>query len=48
MITKAELSKMSKRWGLRFDTVEKDFCIGWLLKGIVEEAPLGKNLVFNP
>lgn len=47
MISKAELSKKSKEWNIRFDIIEKDFCIGWLLKGIAEEPPFKKHLIFK-
>lgn len=47
MISKAELSKKSKEWNIRFDIVEKDFCIGWLLKGIAEEPRFKKHLIFK-
>ncbi len=47
MISKAELSKKSKSWGIRFDVVEKDFCIGWLLKGIAEKEEFEKRLIFK-
>ena len=47
MISKAELSKKSKEWNIRFDIVEKDFCIGWLLKGIAEEPRFKRHLIFK-
>lgn len=47
MISKAELSRKSKEWNVRFDIVEKDFCIGWLLKGVAEEPLFKKYLIFK-
>ena len=47
MISKAELSKKAKEWNIRFDIVEKDFCIGWLLKGVAEEPRFKKYLIFK-
>ena len=34
MITRAELQERVREWGLREETVEKDFAIGWVLWGI--------------
>lgn len=47
VITKGELTRKSKEWGIRFDIVEKDYCIGWLLKGIAEEPNLAKHFLFK-
>lgn len=47
MISKAEITKKSKEWGIRFDIVEKDYCIGWLLKGIAQEPFFKKHLLFK-
>ena len=34
MIEKNEVLKISKNLGLRPDTVEKDYILGWMLDGI--------------
>jgi len=47
MIAKAELARKSKEWKIRFDVVEKDFCIGWLLKSIAEQESISNNLAFK-
>lgn len=47
MINKAELTRKSKEWGVRFDIVEKDYCISWVLKGIAEEPKLTNHLLFK-
>ncbi len=47
MISKAEIAKKVREWGIRFDIAEKDFCIGWLLKGIADEVSFKKHFVFK-
>lgn len=47
MISKAEIARKSKEWNIRFEVVEKDYSIGWLLKGIAEHPELGKSLIFK-
>ena len=47
MITRGDLDERVREWGLRDDTVEKDFVLGWTLWGIGSDAKLANTWVFK-
>lgn len=47
MITTAELHRAAKEEGLRFDQVEKDYIILWILLGLSHSESLAKGWVFK-
>lgn len=47
MITRGDLDERVREWGLRDDTVEKDFVLGWTLWGIGSDAKLSNAWVFK-
>ena len=46
MITNGEIRKLSLLHGVRPETIEKDYVLGWMLAGI-HHAPFSKNWVFK-
>lgn len=47
MIKAGEIQKIASEQGVRDTQIEKDYIIGWILKGISEEAYLSQHLVFK-
>lgn len=47
MITRGDLDERAREWGLRDDTVEKDFVLGWTLWGIGSDEKLSNTWVFK-
>ena len=47
MITTAELHRVAEREGLRFDQVEKDYVILWLLSGLAHSGAKEHGWVFK-
>lgn len=47
MITTAELHRVAAEEGLRFDQVEKDYAILWILAGLSQLQSLAKGWVFK-
>lgn len=47
MIKLAELKRLQGTWGVGQQIIEKDYCIGWVLKSIGENAFFKENLVFK-
>lgn len=47
MIKLAELKRLQGTWGVGQEILEKDYCIGWVLKFISENPFLKENLVFK-
>ena len=47
MIRLAELKRLQGTWGVGQEIIEKDYCIGWVLKSIGENAFLKENLAFK-
>lgn len=40
MIGRAEISRAARKAGVLFNVVEKDYCLGWLLKGLAARNPM--------
>ena len=47
MITPGEIQQIAGRLGLRATQIEKDYIIGWILKGISSNGYLKKRLLFK-
>ena len=47
MITTAQLHRLAQREGLRFDQIEKDYVILWVLSGLVRTGAKGQGWVFK-
>jgi len=47
MITFDELKRRSGRLGVDVTVLEKDYCLGWFLKGLSENSVLHENLGFK-
>lgn len=47
MIEKNEILQLAGSLGLREDTVEKDYVLGWMLHGISQHKELGANWLFK-
>ncbi len=47
MIGRADIEERVREWGLRFDVVEKDYVLGWLLWGIATNPTLGQTWIFK-
>jgi len=47
MITLDELKRLSGRFGFDVTVLEKDYCLGWFLKGLSENSALHENLGFK-
>ncbi len=47
MISKEEIKRSAREFGLRPDVVEKDYVLGWTLLGIANHPHLSKNWVFK-
>lgn len=47
MITAAELHRVAEKEGLRFDQIEKDYVILWVLSGLVSSGMKGNGWVFK-
>ena len=47
MITSIELRNLVPSWGLEEHVIEKDYCLGWALKGIASHPELREQWVFK-
>lgn len=47
MITSGEIQRLAKTQGVRDTQTEKDYVIGWILKGISRDAYLSESLIFK-
>lgn len=47
MIKPGEIQKIANRLGIRDTQIEKDYVIGWVLKGISENRYLKDRLIFK-
>ena len=47
MIRSGEVQKIANEQGVRDTQIEKDYVIGWILKGISQNAYLSEHLVFK-
>ncbi len=48
VITTAELHRVAENEGLRFDQVEKDYVILWLLSGLADSGAKDHARIFRP
>ncbi len=47
MIRPGEIQSIASKLGLRDTQIEKDYVIGWVLKGIAEQKILKAQLIFK-
>lgn len=47
MIGRVDLNERVRAWGLREEVVEKDYVLGWLLRGISTDPQLSTTWVFK-
>ena len=47
MITLDELKRLSGQLSVDVTILEKDYCLGWFLKGLSENSVLHENLAFK-
>lgn len=47
MISRGDLDERVREWGLRDDTVEKDFVLGWALWGVGSDEKLSNTWIFK-
>lgn len=47
MITYKEIRELVFSWGLQEHVIEKDYCLGWALKGIASHPELNEQWVFK-